>query len=40
MSMNDNDFDKYLSKFESLVPELHNTWTQYREEVFKEGLFQ
>lgn len=36
--MNNEDFDKYMAKFESLVPELHNPWTEYKEEVFKEGL--
>ncbi len=36
--MNDQDFEKYMGKFESLVPELHTTWTEYQEEVFKEGL--
>ncbi len=36
--MNHEDFDKYMDKFESLVPELHQPWTEYKEEVFKEGL--
>lgn len=35
--MDNQDFDKYMSKFESLVPELHGPWTEYQEEVFKEG---
>lgn len=36
--MDNNDFGKYMDKFESLVPELHGPWTEYKEEVFKEGL--
>ncbi len=32
------DFEKYIEKFESLVPELSGTWNAYSEEVFKEGL--
>ncbi len=36
--MDNNDFEKYMDKFESLVPELHKPWTEYKEEVFKEGL--
>lgn len=36
--MDNQDFDKYMAKFESLVPELHGPWTEYQEEVFKEGL--
>ena len=38
MSTNNDNFDEYMSKFESLVPELHKPWTEYKEEVFKEGL--
>lgn len=30
--------DKYIEKFESLVPELSGAWNAYSEEVFKEGL--
>lgn len=36
--MSNDNFDQYMDKFESLVPELHNKWTEYKEEVFKEGL--
>ncbi len=32
------DFEKYIEKFEGLVPELSGTWNAYSEEVFKEGL--
>lgn len=38
MSTKNGDFDKYMSKFESLVPELNDAWAGYRDEVFKEGL--
>lgn len=37
MSSN-NDSDKYISQFESLVPELTDSWAGYRDEVFKEGV--
>jgi AhpD family alkylhydroperoxidase len=30
--------DQYMNKFEELVPELHEAWTGYEEEAFKEGL--
>ena len=40
--MSDKDFDygmsEYLSGLEKLTPELANSWTEYRDEVFKEGL--
>lgn len=32
------DYEKYIDKFENLVPELSGTWNAYSEEVFKEGL--
>lgn len=30
--------DQYIRKFESLVPELNEAWSGYRDEVFNEGL--
>lgn len=36
--MNNEDFDNYMAKFESLVPELQKPLAEYKEEVFKEGL--
>ncbi len=36
--MDNQDFEKYMAKFESLVPELDKPWKEYQEEVFKEGL--
>ncbi|MHA2131948.1 MAG: carboxymuconolactone decarboxylase family protein [Promethearchaeota archaeon] len=38
MSDNFDEVNKYISKFEKLVPELNDTWTGFRDEVFKEGL--
>jgi len=38
MSDNYDEVNKYISKFEKLVPELNDTWTGFRDEVFKEGL--
>ncbi len=38
MSTKKDDVDQYMSKFESLVPELNDAWAGYRDEVFKEGL--
>ena len=32
------DYEKLVSRFESLVPELQQPWEEYAEEVFKEGL--
>lgn len=34
----DNNTDQYVAQFESLVPELTNRWSGYRDEVFKEGV--
>ena len=28
----------FMEKFEGLIPELHDTWSAYGEEVFKDGL--
>ncbi|MGB3730094.1 MAG: carboxymuconolactone decarboxylase family protein, partial [Thermodesulfobacteriota bacterium] len=36
--MNHEEYEQFMGKFESLVPELHQPWTEYKEEVFKEGL--
>jgi len=36
--MNHEEYEKYMSKFESLVPELRKPWTEFKDEVFKEGL--
>lgn len=38
MSENYDEVNKYISKFENLVPELNETWGGFRDEVFKEGL--
>ena len=38
MSTRLEEVNRYISKFESLVPELNETWTGFRDEVFKEGL--
>ncbi len=36
--MNHEEYEQFMGKFESLVPELNQPWTEYKEEVFKEGL--
>ena len=33
-----NNQDEYIAKFEDLVPELHDSWSGYKDEVFKEGV--
>lgn len=38
MSTKKDDSDQYRSKFDTLVPELNDAWTAFRDEVFKEGL--
>ena len=38
MSMSSEDYEKYMDKFESLVPELQGPWTEFKEEVFKDGV--
>ncbi len=38
MSDNLDEVNQYISKFESLAPELNDTWGGFRDEVFKEGL--
>lgn len=35
--MHKEDYEKYMSKFESLVPELQKPLMEFKEEVFKEG---
>lgn len=37
MSMSNDDYTKYMNKFESLVPELQKPLAEFKEEVFKEG---
>lgn len=37
MSSKNNNSDQYTDQFESLVPELTESWAGYRDEVFKEG---
>lgn len=37
MSPNNNQ-DQYIARFEGLVPELQDAWSDYRDEVFNEGL--
>ncbi len=38
MNTNVDKVEGYIAKFEALVPELNDAWTEYRDEVFKEGL--
>jgi AhpD family alkylhydroperoxidase len=38
MSTKLEEVNRYISKFENLVPELNETWAGFRDEVFKEGL--
>lgn len=38
MSTKLEDLNRYTDKFESLVPELNERWSGFRDEVFKEGL--
>lgn len=38
MSTKLEEINDYKSKFENLVPDLNHTWSEFRDEVFKEGL--
>ncbi len=38
MSTKLEEVNRYMSKFENLVPELNDAWAGFRDEVFKEGL--